>query len=38
MALMCPSAGCKAKKGPCIHEIGIIVAIVAAAAYFALFR
>jgi hypothetical protein len=38
MSLMCPSAGCKAKKGPCMHEIIGIVVIIAVVAYFAFLR
>tara|TARA_Y100000310_G_scaffold345802_1_gene470161 strand:- start:19700 stop:19816 length:117 start_codon:yes stop_codon:yes gene_type:complete len=37
MALMCPGSGCKEKKGPCMHEIVMIVAVIAVATYFVAF-
>ena len=38
MALMCPNAACKGKKGPCMHEMGLIVVIIVVVVYFMFFR
>ena len=38
MSMICPNAGCKAKKGPCLHEIGLLVIVIAAVIYFTVLK
>ncbi|MBI2663951.1 hypothetical protein HYX10_01260 [Candidatus Woesearchaeota archaeon] len=38
MSLICPNKACKAKKGPCMHEIIFLVVIAAVVVYLFIFR